>query len=50
MLVFGAARAAAKGSKTFEVPMHPDTRLAQIHQDDLADLYLRVAERASPFS
>lgn len=45
MLVFPAAREAAKKGKSFEVPMLDETRLATVHQDDLADLYLRVAER-----
>jgi hypothetical protein len=50
MLVFGAANAAAKNGEVFEVPMYDDTRFAQIHQDDLADLFLRVAERVCPIS
>ena len=47
MVVFPAAVEAAKKGEKFEIPMYEDTRFAQVHQDDLADLYLRVAERVS---
>lgn len=44
MLVFGPAQKAGKG-QTFKVVGRPETRLLTIHTDDLADLYVRVAER-----
>lgn len=43
---FDAALAAVeKGEKEFETIMRDDSRLLTIHQDDLADLYVRVGER-----
>lgn len=47
MLVFEPALAAAKKGEKFETPGLPETRFLTIHQDDLADLYVRVAERVS---
>lgn len=38
---------AAKSSGTFDVIGLNDTRLLMVHQDDLADLYLRAGERVS---
>ncbi|KIR68452.1 hypothetical protein I312_100465 [Cryptococcus bacillisporus CA1280] len=44
---FDAALAAVeKGEKEFETIMRDDSRLLTIHQDDLADLYVRVGERS----
>lgn len=45
LFYFPAALAAAQKGETFEAVAHPDLRLANIHPDDLADLYLRVGER-----
>lgn len=36
---------AAKAGREFEAVGLPDTRLLMVHQDDLADLYLRAGER-----
>lgn len=44
--IFDQALAASKaGNKEWETPYEEDTRVASIHTDDAADLYLRVAER-----
>jgi hypothetical protein len=45
LFYFHAALAAAQKGEPFEAVAHPDFRLANIHPDDLADLYLRVGER-----
>lgn len=47
MVWFGPAREAAKKGEVFSVPAYKDTRYPIIHRDDLADLYVRVAERVS---
>lgn len=47
---FEPALKAAKKGEAFEVVAHPDTRFLTIHQDDLADLYLRLAERVCSLS
>lgn len=47
MMVFNAALEAQKKGEKFEAIGLPDTRFGTIHQDDLADLFLRVAERVS---
>jgi hypothetical protein len=47
MMVFGAALAASKKGEKFEAIGNQDVRFGTIHQDDLADLFLRVAERVS---
>ena len=47
MLVFAQAKAAAEVGKSFDAVGSPDTRFLTIHQDDLADLFVRVAERVS---
>lgn len=47
MVWFGPAREAAKKGEVFSVPAYKDTRYPTIHRDDLADLYVRVAERVS---
>lgn len=47
MLVFKAALSAGKG-QTFKVVGKQETRLSTIHADDLADLYVRIAERVGP--
>lgn len=36
-----------KGEKEFETFYEDDTRWLTCHQDDLGDLYLRIAERVS---
>jgi len=41
------AHDAAKAGGTFEVIGRPETRLLLVHQDDLADLYVRAGERVS---
>ena len=46
MLVFDAAVKAGKGG-TFKPVGRKDSRLLTIHADDLADLYVRIAERVS---
>jgi nucleoside-diphosphate-sugar epimerase len=46
MLVFKSALAAGKG-QTFKVVGKKETRLSTIHADDLADLYVRIADRVS---
>jgi len=46
-LVFQPALEAAKKGESFETFANPDTRFLTIHQDDLADLFVRVAERVS---
>jgi nucleoside-diphosphate-sugar epimerase len=43
--VFQSAVEAAKKGESFQAVSHPNTRYSTIHTDDLADLYLRVAER-----
>jgi hypothetical protein len=48
MMIFQAALAASKKGETFEAIGEQDVRFGTIHQDDLADLFLRVAERVSP--
>jgi hypothetical protein len=47
MLVLQAALAAGKKGENFEAVGMQDARFGTIHQDDLADLFLRVAERVS---
>jgi nucleoside-diphosphate-sugar epimerase len=47
MMVFQAALAAGKKGEKFEAVGNQDARFGTIHQDDLADLFLRVAERVS---
>jgi nucleoside-diphosphate-sugar epimerase len=46
--VLDAALAADKG-QTFEAVGNQDSRLTTVHADDLAHLYVRVAERVSCF-
>lgn len=46
MMVFGPATKAGKG-QSFKAVGRGDTRLLTIHADDLADLYVRIAERVS---
>jgi nucleoside-diphosphate-sugar epimerase len=46
MYFAAAAEAAAKGAQ-FTVPGSEDGRMSMVHVDDLADLYLRAAERVS---
>lgn len=41
------AHSAANAGGVFEVIGLPETRLLSVHQDDLADLYVRAAERVS---
>jgi len=48
-MVFQAALAAGKKGEKFEAVGNQDARFGTIHQDDLADLFLRVAERVSYF-
>lgn len=48
MMVFQAALAAGKKGEEFEAVGNQDARFGTIHQDDLADLFLRVAERVRP--
>lgn len=50
MMVFQAALAAGKKGEKFDVIGETDVRFGTIHQDDLADLFLRVAERVSHVS
>lgn len=45
MMVFPAALAAAKKGEKFDAIGEEDVRFGTIHQDDLADLFLRIAER-----
>lgn len=47
MMIFQPALAAAKKGQKFEAIGAENQRLGTIHQDDLADLFLRVAERVS---
>jgi hypothetical protein len=47
MMIFQAARAAGKKGEKFDAIGEQDVRFGTIHQDDLADLFLRVAERVS---
>jgi hypothetical protein len=49
MMVFQAALAASKKGEKFEAIGIENARFGTIHQDDLADLFLRVAERVSHF-
>ncbi|ORY30343.1 hypothetical protein BCR39DRAFT_466725, partial [Naematelia encephala] len=46
MFLFKPAYEAANKSEEFDVILKSDTRLLTVHQDDLADLYVRCAERA----
>jgi nucleoside-diphosphate-sugar epimerase len=48
MMVFKAALEAQKNGEQFEAIGMRDARFGTIHQDDLADLFLRVAERVCP--
>lgn len=48
MMVFQAALAAGKKGEKFDAVGNQDARFGTIHQDDLADLFLRVAERVCP--
>ena len=48
MMIFQAALAASKKGEKFDAIGEQDVRFGTIHQDDLADLFLRVAERVSP--
>ncbi|BEI85911.1 hypothetical protein CcaverHIS002_0601980 [Cutaneotrichosporon cavernicola] len=43
--LLGPAYDAAKAGREFDAVGLPDTRLLMVHQDDLADLFLRVGER-----
>ena len=47
MMVFQAALAAGKKGEKFDAVGNQNARFGTIHQDDLADLFLRVAERVS---
>ena len=47
-MVLQAALAAGKKGEKFEAVGNQDARFGTIHQDDLADLFLRVAERVCP--
>jgi hypothetical protein len=47
MMIFQAALAASKKGEKFDAIGEQDVRFGTIHQDDLADLFLRVAERVS---
>ena len=47
MMVFQAAEAAKQKGEKFEAIGVDSARMGTIHQDDLADLYVRVAERVS---
>lgn len=47
--LFAPAYDAAKAGGTFEVIGLPETRFLTVHQDDLADLYLRAGERVSAY-
>jgi hypothetical protein len=47
MMVFNAALEAQKKGEKFEAIGMPDARFGTIHQDDLADLFVKVAERVS---
>ena len=47
MMIFQAALAAGKNGEKFDAIGEQDVRFGTIHQDDLADLFLRVAERVS---
>jgi len=47
MMIFQAALAAGKKGEKFDAIGEKDVRFGTIHQDDLADLFLRVAERVS---
>ena len=49
MMIFQAALAAAKKGEEFAAIGEKDVRFGTIHQDDLADLFLRVAERVRLF-
>jgi hypothetical protein len=44
---FAQARDAGKESREFSVVGFPDTRFLTVHQDDLADLFVRAGERVS---
>jgi nucleoside-diphosphate-sugar epimerase len=44
-MFFGAAAEAAKKGEKWTVAGDGEGRLAVVHTDDLADLYLRVAEK-----
>jgi len=48
MMIFQAALAASKKGEKFDAIGEQDVRFGTIHQDDIADLFLRVAERVSP--
>ena len=48
MMIFQAAHAAKQKGEKFEAIGMDSARLGTIHQDDLADLFVRVAERVSP--
>jgi hypothetical protein len=50
MMIFQAALAAGKKGEKFDAIGEQDVRFGTIHQDDLADLFLRVAERVSTLS
>lgn len=50
MMIFKAAAEAQKNGSKFEAIGMESARLGTIHQDDLADLFLRVAERVSILS
>ncbi|KAK4686743.1 hypothetical protein P7C73_g3378, partial [Tremellales sp. Uapishka_1] len=45
-MAFKPAMESAKTGETFETVGNKDTRFLTVHHDDLADLFLRVAERA----
>ena len=49
MMIFQAALAAAKKGEEFAAIGEKDVRFGTIHQDDLADLFVRVAERVRLF-
>lgn len=47
MMIFQAAHAAKQRGEKFEAISMESARLGTIHQDDLADLFVRVADRVS---
>lgn len=50
MMIFQPVLEALKQGGKFEAIGVQSQRLGTIHQDDLADLFVRVAERVSPSS